>query len=122
MTETIEIPAEADRVLHIWGEYKSKEGGTVASGYPRHSSGFVSGGSSTEDSFDELVAAADLRTGAIAETILDQMFSQGYTRQVMAIWNHYRADVARFRGDCEALLIEGCTLFLIEAKRRGIAI
>lgn len=116
------IPDEADRVLRIWGEYKRAEGGAVALGYPRHSAGFASGGASTEDSFDELVAAADKRTGAIADAILEQMSRDGlHARHVLAIWNRYLADVARFRGNHDEILAEACQIFLIEAKRRGIA-
>lgn len=118
-----QIPAEADRVLRIWGEYKRAEGGTVTLGYPRHSAGFVSGGASTEDSFQELVERADRRTGAIADAILDQMSLDGtHARHVMAIWNRYLGDVARFRGDPAEILAEGCAYFLIEARRRGIAV
>ena len=121
-TSMDEIPHEADRVLKIWAGYKRREGGAVTLGYPRHSAGFSSGGASTEDSFDELVEAADRRTGAIADAILDELTLHGYTRQVFAIWNRYLGDVARFRGDQTELLIEGCQVFLIEAKRRGIAV
>lgn len=117
-----EIPAEAERVLVIWASYKRREGGTVTLGYPRHSAGFTSGGASTEDSFDELVERADRRTGAIADAILDELSLHGYNRQVMAIWNRYLGDVARFRGDPGELLQEGCRVFLIEARRRGIAV
>lgn len=117
------IPIEADRVLCIWGEYKRREGGAVTLGYPKRSAGLVSGGASTEDSFDELVEAADRRTGAIADAILDQMSRDGsHARHVLAIWNRYLGDVARFRGDPSEILAEGCTVFLIEAKRRGIAV
>lgn len=118
----VEIPCEADRVLRIWGQYKRREGGVVTLGYPRHSAGFCSGGASTEDSFDELVDAADRRTGAIADAIIDELSLHGYTRQMFAIWNRYLGDVARFRGDYAALLADGCQVFLIEAKRRGIAV
>ena len=116
------IPLEADRVLSIWGEYKRREGGAVTMGYPRHSAGFSSGGASTEDSFEELVEAADRRTGAIADAILDEMSLHGYARQVMAIWNRYLGDVARFRGDQGEMLLDGCRAFLVEARRRGIAV
>jgi hypothetical protein len=117
-----EIPIEAHRVLTIWGNYKRKEGGAVTLGYPRHSAGFSSGGASTEDSFEEMVEAADRRTGAIADAILDEMSLHGYARQVLAIWNRYLGDVARFRGDPAEILIDGCRSFLIEAKKRGIAV
>lgn len=117
-----EIPQEADRILSIWGLYKRREGGAVTLGYPRHSAGFASGGASTEDSFEEMVEAADRRTGAIADAILDEMSLHGHARQVMAIWNRYLGDVARFRGDHGAILIDGCETFLIEAKKRGIAV
>lgn len=116
-----EVPLEADRVLTLWGRYKRKEGGTVSNGYPRHSAGFASGGASTEDSFDHLVEAADKRTGAISDAILDEMSLHGYTVQVMAIWNRYLGDITRFRGSQHELLVEGCCVFLIEARRRGIA-
>lgn len=116
-----QIPVEADRVLTIWSNYKRREGGTVSSGYPRHSAGFTSGGASTDDSFEEMVERADRRTGAIADAILDEMSLHGYTVQVMAIWNRYLGDVARFRGDQGEMLAEGCAVFLIEARRRGIA-
>lgn len=122
MADCIEIPQEADRVLRIWANYKRREGGVVALGYPRHSAGFSSGGASTDDSFDEMVAAADRRTGAIADAILDELSLHGHTRQVMAIWNRYMGDVARFRGDQGEMLAEGCVAFLIEARRRGIAV
>lgn len=115
------IPLEADRILRIWGEYKRREHGAPPLGYPSHSAGFSSGGASTEDSFHELVERADKRTGAIADAILDEMSLHGHTQQVMAIWNRYLGDVARFRGDTGALLVEGCMAFLIEARRRGIA-
>ena len=118
---SLEIAVEADRVLMIWREYKRREGGVVTLGYPRHSAGFESGGASTSDTFEELVERADRRTGAIADAILDEMGLHGYQRQVMAIWNRYLSDVARMRGDATALLVEGCQVFLIEAKRRGIA-
>lgn len=117
-----EIPHEADRILRIWGDYKRREGGVVANGYPRHSAGFASGGASTEESFEHMVEAADRRTGAIADAILDDMSLHGHARQVMAIWNRYMGDVARFRGDSGELLFDGCQTFLIEAKRRGIAV
>lgn len=117
-----EIPIEAHRVLVIWGNYKRREGGAVTLGYPRHSAGFSSGGASTEDSFEEMVEAADRRTGAIADAILDEMSLHGYARQVLAIWNRYLGDVARFRGDPAEILIDGCRSFLIEAKKRGIAV
>ncbi len=117
-----EIPIEAHRVLVIWGSYKRREGGAVTMGYPRHSAGFASGGASTEDSFEEMVDAADRRTGAIADAILDEMSLHGYARQVMAIWNRYLGDVARFRGDPAEMLLDGCRAFLIEAKKRGIAV
>jgi hypothetical protein len=117
------IPLEADRVLCIWGEYKRREGGTVTLGYPRHSAGFSSGGASTEDSFEEMVERADKRTGAIADAILDQMSLDGtHARHVLAIWNRYLGDVARFRGDPSEILAEGTMVFLIEARRRGIAV
>jgi len=117
------IPIEADRVLCIWGEYKRREGGAVTLGYPKRSAGLVSGGASTEDSFDELVEAADRRTGAISDAILDQMSRDGsHARHVLAIWNRYLGDVARFRGDPSEILAEGTTVFLIEARRRGIAV
>lgn len=121
-TAAVEIPHEADRLLRIWGDYKRREGGVVANGYPRHSAGFASGGASTEESFDHLVEAADRRTGAIADAILDEMSLHGHARQVMAIWNRYMGDVARFRGDRGELLADGCQTFLIEAKKRGIAV
>ena len=117
-----QIPVEADRVLTIWSNYKRREGGTVSSGYPRHSAGFASGGASTEDSFEEMVERADRRTGAIADAILDEMSLHGYTVQVMAIWNRYLGDVARFRGNPGQVLIDGCRAFLVEARRRGIAV
>lgn len=117
-----EIPIEAHRVLTIWGNYKRREGGSVTLGYPRHSAGFASGGASTEDSFEELVDAADRRTGAIADAILDEMSLHGYARQVMAIWNRYLGDVARYRGNPAEMLMDGCQVFLIEAKKRGIAV
>lgn len=121
--EMTEIPAEADRVLVIWGNYKRREGGTVTLGYPRHSAGFTSGGASTEDTFEEMVERADRRTGAISDAILDEMGRDGtHARHVLAIWNRYLGDVARFRGDPSELLIEGCRVFLIEARRRGIAV
>lgn len=121
--QSLVIAAEADRVLRIWGDYKRREGGVVTLGYPKRSAGLVSGGASTEDSFDELVEAADRRTGAIADAILDQMSRDGtHARHVLAIWNRYLGDVARFRGDHEAILLDGCQVFLIEAKRRGIAV
>lgn len=116
------IPAEADRVLRIWAEYKRNEGGVVTLGAPRHSAGFVCGGASTVDSFDELVSKADRYTGKISDLILEDMENTGYMRQVMAIWNHYRADVVRFRGSQAEMLADGCRVFLIEAKRRGIAV
>lgn len=117
------IPIEADRVLCIWGEYKRREGGAVTLGYPKRSAGLVSGGASTEDSFDELVEAADRRTGAISDAILEQMSRDGsHARHVLAIWNRYLGDVARFRGDPSEILAEGCAVFLIEARRRGIAV
>lgn len=118
----VTIPSEADRLLTIWGKYKRREGGAVTPGYPRHSAGFASGGASTEDSFDEMVEAADRRTGAISDAILDELALHGYQRQVMAIWNRYLGDVARMRGNQSKLLVEGCEAFLIEAKRRGIAV
>lgn len=118
----LSIPVEADRILAIWGNYKRAEGGAVTLGYPRHSAGFASGGASTEDSFEEMVEAADRRTGAIADAILDEMSLHGYARQVLAIWNRYLGDVARFRGDPAEMLIDGCRAFLIEAKKRGIAV
>ena len=114
-----QIPLEADRVLRIWAEWKRNEGGSVTTGYPRHSAGFVSGGASS--SFEDLVDAADRRTGAISDAILDEMSLCGHTRQVMAIWNQYMNDVARYRGDPGAMLAEGCILFLVEARRRGVA-
>jgi hypothetical protein len=40
----------------------------------------------------------------------------------MAIWNRYFCDVARFRGNPGQVLIEGCMAFLVEARRRGIAV
>lgn len=119
--EDITIPLEADRVLSIWGEWKRNEGGAVTLGYPRHSPGLSSGGASTEDSFEELVEAADRRTGAISEAILDEMGRKGHQLQVMAIWNRYFVDSARFRGDPHRTLIDGCLVFLVEARRRGIA-
>lgn len=115
------IPLEADRVLRIWGAWKRREHGAPPLGYPRHSAGFSSGGASTEDSFSELVERADRRTGAIADAILDEMGHFGATLQVMAIWNRYFADVARFRGDVSQHLVDGCVAFLVEARRRGIA-
>lgn len=118
----IEIPAECDRVLVIWASYKRREAGAVTLGYPRHSAGFSSGGASTEDSFEELVERADRRTGAISDAILSEMELHGYQRQVMAIWNRYLGDVARFRGDPGEMLVDGCAVFLIEARRRGIAV
>lgn len=121
MQETC-IPSEADRILTIWGRYKRREGGTVTLGYPSHSAGFVSGGSSNEDTFEELVGKADKRTGAISDAILDEMSLHGYTRQVMAIWNRYLGDVSRMRGCQTELLVEGCQVFLMEARRRGIAV
>ncbi len=117
-----QIPVEADRVLTIWSNYKRREGGTVSNGYPRHSAGFTSGGASTDDSFEEMVERADRRTGAIADAILDEMSLHGYTVQVMAIWNRYLGDVARFRGNPGQVLIDGCRAFLVEARRRGIAV
>lgn len=120
--QSVVIHPEADRVLWIWRGYKLRERGTVALGYPRHSAGFVSGGASTEDSFDEMVSAADRRTGAIADAILEQMSLDGsHARHVLAIWNRYLGDVARFRGNPSELLMAGCAVFLIEARRRGIA-
>ena len=117
-----QIPLEADRVLRIWADYKRAEGGVVTLGYPKHSAGFVSGGASTHESCRELEEWADRRTGAISDAILDEMERTGYTRQVMAIWNQYRADVVRFRGDPGEMLADGCRVFLIEAKKRGIAV
>lgn len=116
----IDIPAEVDRVLQIWGEYKRNEGGVVTLGYPKRSAGFFSGGASTD--CRELEEWADRRTGAIADAILDEMSLHGYARQVMAIWNRYMGDVARFRGDQAEMLIDGAQTFLIEAKKRGIAV
>lgn len=120
--QSLVIAAEADRVLRIWGDYKRREGGVVTLGYPKRSAGLTSGGASTEDSFDELVEAADRRTGAIADAILDQMSRDGsHARHVLAIWNRYLGDVARFRGNPSELLMAGCAVFLIEARKRGIA-
>lgn len=117
-----QIPLEADRILRIWADYKRAEGGVVTLGYQRHSAGLNSGGASTQDSFDELVAKADRYTGKISDLILEEMENTGYTRQVMAIWNQYRANVVRFRGDPSEMLADGCRVFLIEAKKRGIAV
>ena len=118
----IGIPLEADRVLRIWADYKRAEGGVVTLGYTRRSAGLESGGASTTDSFDEMAAKADRYTGKISDLILEEMEETGYMQQVMAIWNQYRADVARFRGDPGKMLADGCRVFLIEAKRRGIAV
>lgn len=115
------VPREADRVLGIWAGYKLREGGVVALGYPKRSAGFASGGASTEDSFDELVGAADQRTGAVADSIIDEMACNGQQRLVMAIWNRYLSSVAKFRGNESDILIQATCVFLIEAKRRGIA-
>ena len=120
---SLAIPDEADRVLTIWGRYKRAEGGAVTLGYPRHSAGFISGGLSTDESFTEMVERADRRTGAISDAILDQMSRDGsHARHVLAIWNRYLGHVARFRGDPGELLVEGCCVFLIEARKRGIAV
>lgn len=81
------------------------------------------GAGKTEDSFEEMVERADKRTGAIADAILDQMSLDGtHARHVLAIWNRYLGDVARFRGDPSEILAEGTMVFLIEARRRGIAV
>ena len=117
-----EIPIEAHRILQIWGEWKRGEGGVVTLGYPRKSAGLECVGPRGDDAFDHRVEAADLRTGAISEAILDDMDDRGHGRQVLAIWKRYFADVAIFRGDPGALLADGCQIFLIEAKRRGIAV
>lgn len=119
-SQVIEIPAEADRVLRIWAIWKKAETGNIGRGYPKQSAGFVGGGYSSD--FDEMVERADRRTGAISDAILDEMGRTGYHRQQLAIWNKFLGDTARFRGDCEQLLEEGCRMFLIEARRRGIAI
>ncbi len=113
-----EIPAEAHRILQIWAEWKRAEGGVVTLGYPRKSAGLECVGPRGDDAFDHRVEAADRRTGVIAETILDHMPAP----QCMAIWNRYFCDVARFRGNPELVLIDGCQAFLVEARRRGIAV
>ena len=117
-----EIPAEAHRILQIWAEWKHAEGGAVTLGYPRKSAGLECVGPRGDDAFDHRVEAADRRTGAISEAILDDMDDRGHGRQVLAIWNRYFCDVARFRGNPELVLIDGCRAFLVEARRRGIAV
>jgi len=119
--QEVGIHSEADRILRIWGTWKHCEGGVVALGYPKRSAGFDCGGASTEDSFDELVSAADRRTGAISEAILDDMGRDGLTVQVMAIWCRYYADVWRMRQPYE-MLVGGTIEFLIRARRKGIAV
>ena len=116
------IPAEADRCLQIWAEYKNREGGVVTLGYPKRAACFFSGGASTEDSCGELEDWADRRTGAIADKILDDMSEKGLTLQVMAIWSHYYVDVFHINRNPYETLIDGCINFLIEAKRKGIAL
>lgn len=115
------IPAEADRILRIWGNWKATEGGVVTLGYPKRSAGFDCGGASTEDTFDHLVESADKRTGAVADSILDDMSRDGLTIQVMAIWCRYYADVWRMRQPYETLF-DGAIEFLIRARRKGIAV
>lgn len=119
-SQVIGIPAEADRVLRIWAIWKRAETGNIGRGYPKQSAGFVGGGYSSD--FDEMVERADRRTGAISDAILDEMGRTGYHRQQLAIWNKFLGDTARFRGDCEQILEDACRMFLIEAKRRGIAV
>ena len=113
-----EIPAEAHRILQIWAEWKHAEGGVVTLGYPRKSAGLECVGPRGDDAFEHRVEAADRRTGVIAEAILDQLPPP----QCMAIWNRYFCDGARFRGNPELVLIDGCRAFLVEAKKRGIAV
>lgn len=121
-SQVIEIPAEADRVLQIWANWKKHETNTYGRGLPKESTGFTGRGYYYGETFDELVERADRRTGAISDAILDEMGRTGYHRQQLAIWNKYLGDTARFCGDCEQILDEACRMFLIEAKRRGIAV
>lgn len=116
------IDIECHRVLQIWGEWKRAEGGVVTLGYPRKSAGLECVGPRGDDAFDHRVEAADRRTGVISEAILGEMEIRGYRQQVMAIWNRYFGEVARFRGDRTEMLMDGCRVFLVEAKRRGIAV
>ncbi len=90
----------------------------VTLGYPRKSAGLECVGPRGDDAFEHRVEAADRRTGVIAEAILDQLPPP----QCMAIWNRYFCDGARFRGNPELVLIDGCRAFLVEAKKRGIAV
>lgn len=126
VVDEVAIPAgidtEAHRVLQIWGDWKRAEGGVVTLGYPRKSAGLECVGPRGDDAFDHRVEAADRRTGVIAEAILDEMENRGHRQQVMAIWNRYFGDVARFRGDQAEMLIDGCRTFLAEAKKKGIAV
>ena len=117
----LEIPIEANRILMIWADYKRREGGQLTKGYASRSAGLSTGGASTVDSFDELVDAADRRIADISDSILDDMRRQMMRREVLAIENRYLSHVAAFRGDPNQLLIDGCRVFLIEAKRKGIA-
>ena len=116
-----EIPTEADRVLRIWAEWKGKEGGVLAQGYPKRSAGMDCGGSCGEDTFDLLVAKEDAKMGSIADVILDDI-AKSNQRHYLAIWNRYVCDVYSFRGDPSEILIEACAEFYIRGKRRGICV
>lgn len=114
------IPPEADRLLTIWRQWTLADPGSVTKGFPSRSAGFLGGGYSQD--FDDMVERADKRVGAIADAILNEMARTGYQSQVLAIWNKYLAKVVKVRGNEPELLFDGCRMFLIEAKRRGIAV
>jgi len=111
------IPPEADRLLTIWRQWTLADPGSVTKGFPSRSAGFLGGGYSQD--FDDMVERADKRVGAIADAILNEMARTGYQSQVLAIWNRYLAAVVRSAPGQD--LTDGCQVFLIEAKRRGIA-
>ena len=85
-------------------------------GYPTKSAGFWSGGSSSADSFDEMVEAEDLKCVLLVDRCVRDLDGQHYA----AICNHYLAAVWRHRGEPKTILEESLCRIREQAKKLGV--
>lgn len=109
------VAPEADRLLTNWGRWRRiPEGPDTFKSSPV----FISGGISSEDAFDHLCEAADHHAAEIADAIIDGMeiVHKVVLQHVYeaAVWNLRRMAI-------EDQLLQASGVFLVEARKRGIA-
>ncbi len=112
-----DIDTEIDWWFQQWGRWMAADHAEIEAdvGHRKSSVPFMSGGISSEDSFEHLVDAADLRMIELVDTAISQLSGQHYA----AVCNRYLRCVWSHRGDPIIVLRESMRMVRVYLERLG---